>query len=45
MSVGSVIADDMYGKVIRGESTPAAVVDATDNVIQAKIDSTFNTSE
>ena len=43
MSIGSVIADDMYGKVIRGESTPAAVIAATDNVIQAKIDSTFNT--
>ena len=45
MSVGTVIADDMYGKVIRGESTPAAVVAATDNVLQAKIDSTFNSSK
>lgn len=45
MSIGSVIADDMYGKVIRGESTPAAVIAATDNVIQAKIDATFNTGE
>lgn len=43
LSLGSIIADGMYGAVIRGESTPSAVIAAADNVIQSKIDSTFNT--
>jgi hypothetical protein len=39
---GSVIADNVFGEVIRGNSTPAAVVEANAGEIQALIDATYN---
>ena len=42
ISLGAIVADTMFGSVIRGESTPAAVIEETNNAIQAKIDTTLN---
>ena len=42
VSWGSVIADNVFGEVIRGNSTPAAVIEANDGEIQALIDATYN---
>ena len=42
VSWGSLIADDIFGAVIRGDSTPAAVIEKTAGEVQAKIDETYN---
>ena len=42
LNVGSLIADDIFGMVIRGVSTPSAVIQATDGRLQAIIDATYN---
>ncbi|MBQ8494807.1 MAG: extracellular solute-binding protein [Clostridia bacterium] len=42
LNVGSLIADDLFGAVIRGDSTPAAVINTTDGQLQAIIDATYN---
>ncbi len=39
---GSVIADNIFGEVIRGNSTPAAVIESTDGEVQSLIDATYN---
>lgn len=40
---GSLIADNIFGEVIRGNSTPAAVIESTAGEVQALIDATYNT--
>ena len=42
VSWGSLIADDLFGAIIRGDTTPAAVVEELDGEIQALIDATYN---
>ena len=42
VSWGPLIADDIFGAVIRGDSTPAAVIEQTAGEVQAKIDETYN---
>lgn len=42
VSWGSLIADNIFGEVIRGNSTPAAVVEATAGEVQSLIDATYN---
>ena len=42
LDVGSLVADDIFGAVIRGDSTPAAVIEETDGELQAIIDATYN---
>ena len=39
---GSLIADNIFGEVIRGNSTPAAVIESTAGEIQALLDATYN---
>lgn len=45
LSAGSLIADDLFGAVIRGDSTPAAVINTTDGQLQAVIDATYNNKD
>ena len=40
--MGPLVADDIFGAVIRGDSTPAAVIEETDGELQAIIDATYN---
>ena len=42
LDLGSLVADDIFGMVIRGTSTPSAVIQATDGRLQAIIDATYN---
>ncbi|MBE6975429.1 MAG: extracellular solute-binding protein [Ruminococcaceae bacterium] len=42
VSWGSIIADGIFGEVIRGNSTPAAVVESTAGEVQSLIDATYN---
>ena len=42
LNTGSLIADNIFGAVMRGDSTPAAVVSSTDGELQAIIDATYN---
>ncbi len=42
LNLGSLVADDIFGMVIRGVSTPAAVIQATDGRMQAIIDAAYN---
>ena len=42
LSTGPLIADDIFGAVIRGDGTPASVLSATDGELQSIIDSTYN---
>ena len=42
LDVGPLVADDIFGAVIRGDSTPAAVIEETDGELQAIIDATYN---
>lgn len=42
VSWGSLIADDLFGAIIRGDTTPAAVVEELDGEIQSLIDATYN---
>lgn len=42
VSWGALIADDIFGAVIRGDSTPAAVIETTKGEVQALIDATYN---
>ena len=39
---GSLIADDLFGAIIRGDTTPAAVIEELDGEIQSLIDATYN---
>jgi len=39
---GSLIADNMFGEIIRGNTTPAAAVEELAGEIQALIDATYN---
>ena len=39
---GSLIADDLFGAIIRGDITPAAVIEELDGEIQSLIDATYN---
>ena len=39
---GSLIADDLFGAIIRGDTTPAAVIEELDGEIQSIIDATYN---
>ena len=39
---GSLLADDLYGAIIRGDTTPAAIVEELDGEMQSLIDATFN---
>lgn len=45
LDVGSLIADDIFGAVIRGDKTPAAAIEATDGQLQALIDATYNNED
>ena len=45
ITTGSLIPDQIYGAVIRGDSTPAAVIDTTNGELQAIIDATYNTKK
>ena len=42
LNSGTIIADSIYGAVIRGDSTPAQVISSTDGELQALVDSTYN---
>lgn len=42
---GSLIADDIFGAVIRGDSTPSAVIEKTAGEVQARIDATYNNNK
>lgn len=42
VSWGALIADDIFGAVIRGDSTPSAVISQTDGRVQSLIDATYN---
>ncbi|MBP3936610.1 MAG: extracellular solute-binding protein [Clostridia bacterium] len=45
LNVGSLIADDIFGEVIRGNSTPSAVISTTDGELQSIIDATYNSKK
>ena len=45
VSWGSLIADEIFGAVIRGDSTPAAVIEQTAGEVQALIDATYNNAK
>ena len=42
VSWGPLIADDLFGAIIRGDTTPAAVIEELDGEIQSIIDATYN---
>ncbi len=42
VSWGSLIADEVFGAIMRGEVTPAAVIAQKDGEIQSLIDATYN---
>ena len=42
LRTGSLVADDLFGAVLRGDTTPAAAIDATAGELQAIIDATYN---
>ena len=42
VSWGSLIADDLFGAIIRGDTTPSAVIGELDGEIQSLIDATYN---
>ena len=42
---GSLIADNMFGEIIRGSTTPAAAIEELSGEIQALIDATYNTEQ
>ena len=43
VSWGSLVADDLYGAIIRGDTTPAAIIEELDGEMQSLIDATYNT--
>ena len=45
VSLGALVANDIFGEVIRGNATPASAIATKDNEIQAKIDAALNTSK
>lgn len=45
LNLGGTEVNEIYYPVITGESTPAAVIEATNSVIQQRIDEVFNTDE
>ncbi|MBQ8579565.1 MAG: extracellular solute-binding protein [Oscillospiraceae bacterium] len=42
VSWGSLLADDLFGAIIRGDTTPAAVIEELDGEMQSLIDATYN---
>ena len=42
LDVGALIADDIFGAVIRGDKTPAAAIESTDGQLQSIIDASYN---
>lgn len=42
VSWGSLIADTIFGEIIRGNTTPAAAIEQTAGEVQALIDATYN---
>ncbi len=42
VSWGTLITDTIFGAVIRGETTPAAIVEQTNGQVQSLIDATYN---
>ena len=42
VSWGPLIADDLFGAIIRGDTTPAAVIEELDGEVQSLIDATYN---
>lgn len=42
LEVGPLIADTIFGEIIRGNTTPAAAIEETDGELQAIIDATYN---
>lgn len=42
VSWGSLLANDLFGAIIRGEATPAALIEQLDGEMQSLIDATYN---
>ncbi len=42
LEMGALVADEIFGAVIRGTSTPVAVIQSTNGSLQAIIDATYN---
>ena len=45
LALGGTEVNEIYYPIISGESTPAAVIEATDSIIQTRIDEVFNSDK